>query len=799
MQKRLLLFALAATLSHSLANDGLAQVVKLGYVFPPAVSIGAESNVALGGYDFTPDTQFFSLNSAVELNITGALGDYLVPPPPYWFGPKGRSTANPIPREFPGRVTVSSDARPGLSRWQAANANGAAATAVVLLSDMPEVVEQRGRANAPQRLERIPLGVSGRLSRIAEVDMYEVSRADGGPITVELYARRLGSNFHAHLQVLDENGRKIVDRAATNGRDLAFSFHAEAARQYTVRLHDIDFRGNRATIYRLQFTPGPRVAAVWPAFGKRGAEQQMEFEFARPAGGKDAHPPIEQTIQFPAEKSLASLRRRIDTDAGPAWIDIPLDDLTETTDRQVAESPIGCAVGSAVTASLSGGVRTFAVKLMKGQPVHFSAQSRALGGDADVALHITDADGKQLAANDDAPGTSDAGVDYTAKADGNVLCRVESVNRARNSTTPIRFAVHDLSGPGFTLTAPQVVAAPIGGKGKIDVQVKRRGGYTEEITLHVANPPKGVTAADVVIAKGKNKGAIELQIDAAAPSDAAMIGVVGSAKIGEQEVRVDAVAPVGGDLAPRRPATDVTTRILLAPTLKAPFKLELIDKNRQRAVHRGTTYRAEFIINRDEGFGGPVQLLMAAVQGRHRQGIRGPIVTVKPGENRALYPSFMPEWLETDRTTRMAVLGSAQVADGAGRERHVMIGADARITMILEGALLKVKYAGPELTVQPGRSFSIPIAISRSVKLTEPVKVELKVPAALAGLVVADPVMLDGDAVDGLLKVTTMANAGEMLGDWKLLVKATALEGGRWPIVSQTEVEVSFESAVENE
>ena len=73
------------------------------------------------------------------------------------------------------------------------------------------------------------------------------------------------------------------------------------------------------------------------------------------------------------------------------------------------------------------------------------------------------------------------------------------------------------------------------------------------------------------------------------------------------------------------------------------------------------------IVERLEGFKGEVSLQMASVQSYQRQGINGPDLTVPAGADRAFYPCFMPEWLETTRTSRMALVGVVQVPDGAAR------------------------------------------------------------------------------------------------------------------------------------
>ena len=139
---------------------------RTGYVYPPGGRAGTTVEVHLGGFDFTDDMQFFVHHEGLNWEVHGRLGAFLVPPPPYWFGPKGRSSAMPIPRELAARIDLPADLAPGPIYWQVATANGISSTAIFMVSDHEEVLEDRYRQN-PQRLETLPVVVSGRLMKIA--------------------------------------------------------------------------------------------------------------------------------------------------------------------------------------------------------------------------------------------------------------------------------------------------------------------------------------------------------------------------------------------------------------------------------------------------------------------------------------------------------------------------------------------------------------------------------------------------------------------------------------------------------
>src|SRR5262249_55650243 len=202
--------------------------------------------------------------------------------------------------------------------------------------------------------------------------------------------------------------------------------------------------------------------------------------------------------------------------------------------------------------------------------------------------------------------------------------------------------------------------------------------------------------------------------------------VIGSAKpVGKRHV---ARATVPGNLAPHSLADNQLDTVLVATTLKPRCRVITVVADGTVKVNRGATYPAELTVERLEGFTGEISLQMAAQQSYQVQGISGPDFPVPPGATRAFYPCFMPEWLETSRTSRMILIAVVKVPDPRGNVRHLVTDVYGRITMSIEGHLLKLTAHAPELTVQPGKEILLPIKIARSPRLTEPVKLELVLP-----------------------------------------------------------------------
>jgi hypothetical protein len=206
-------------------------------------------------------------------------------------------------------------------------------------------------------------------------------------------------------------------------------------------------------------------------------------------------------------------------------------------------------------------------------------------------------------------------------------------------------------------------------------------------------------------------------------------------------------------------------------------------------VNRGTTYPADVLIERLEGYEGPIHLQMASSQQRQRRGIRGTELDVPTGVEQVQYPVFMPEWLETSLTARINVIGIAQVPDPKGNVRYVTGIMDGFIVMSLEGALLKLSHEPSERVVKLAETIEIPLKVSRSVKLPEVVRVELVPDEVHPQLAIADPIMMPVENAMTNINIRIGQNTA-FIGKHYITIRATALQSGRWPTISETIVAI---------
>lgn len=782
------ILAAGLLLLHTPLFAAAQRAPEAGYILPAGGKAGATVKVQIGGYNWTPDLEYKVSDPRIRLIPAGPPSPLLIPGPPYWFGAKGRLASLPIPRETSAQLIIPADIPPGPIFWHVANANGISSPVAFMITAAEDSLEDESQGPL-QNLATLPAAVSGRLLRNEEIDRYTFIAPMDGPITCDLQARRLGSKFLPIVEIRDDKGNFVADVAGSHQDDPILTFAAKANVKYTLSIRDLDFAGDRSFVYRLRVARGPRIVAARPAAGQHGATSPVEFLLAM---GDSKTATIKRTITFP--KSGSQWSYAVETPQGNT---LPFS-FALSPHAQTEGNPSTLALPIGVTGTLEqfDAEHRYVVAWMKGEVWSLSLAARRFGSPLDVALAIhgpPDKDGKrkEVARNEDLPDATDAGLEYAVPADGEYEILVSDT--AGKSGSPL--AVYHLDihkpEPDFTLklTAPKWTI-PLGGKADVPVKATRRGGFKSPIALTLHGLPEGVTApADLVIPADKSDLTITLKAPDDAGTSASVARLEGTATINDVAVKRTALAPVTAQLITRHPDDNQSPAFVVATTMKQRFKGRPVDQDTGRKVPRGSTHLAEILIDRLDGFDGEITLQMAATQSYQHQGITGEDIVVPPGVSKTLYPCFMPEWLESTRTSRMGIIAVAKVADPRGKVRYLVSDIAGFVTMTMEGSLLKISCDDGERTLPSGAPFDVVLKVARLSKLVEPVQLELIAPKDLAGQIKAEAVAVAVGQDKATVRVTPAAT---LTGMQTFIVRATALQDGKYRVVSETPVTVEF-------
>lgn len=279
------------------------------------------------------------------------------------------------------QVEAASSVEPGVISIRVKTAGGESNAVPFYVDRFTAVAEPPG-TEIPRSAPPVTTDTTivGGLSRAGEVDHYRLRLDAGQEVGVQVQPIS-GSKLEAVLACIDTTGR----RAAVGSRG-ALGFVAPSAGEYTLIVHDREYRGGADYGYRLHVGRIPIVTSVTPLGIGRGETAKVEVRGVFLDGERT------RTVQAPPDAAVGS---RI-----PVPVDSSLGPVLQTPSLVVGEFP-HVAPGQAIPIPGSGqGVIdqpgasqewTFTAK--QGDAVIVEVEARRLGSDLDSMIEVLDAHG----------------------------------------------------------------------------------------------------------------------------------------------------------------------------------------------------------------------------------------------------------------------------------------------------------------------------------------------------------------------------------------------------------------------
>lgn len=718
-----------------------AQSVQPGtaYIFPAGGQRGTEVQVTVGGYNLTPSTQLHIPGSGIEVSRPLTATSGAPPPVPLIKGEQATRAYN-YPREMTASLRIAAGESPGVHSWQVWTAQGGTSARAFVVGDLPEIVEElRGpRDVAPRRLS-LPMTANGRIELAEEVDAYLFAAESGDRITCEVLADRIGSTLDAALVVVDPTGRAIARDEDSRSLDPMATFTAQRTGDYVVRVHDYAYTGSPSHVYRLTLRKSPPTESPESAT----TAQEVPFETDKTTRIREVEPNEDRPQAVPSELPVV-------VDCRLAAGDVDRFRFSGQTDSRLVLSIWAARIGTSV----------------------------------DTLLTISDAANKELARNDDISGSSDSEFEFVVPADGEYVLGVSDLSGAPRTDGQSPYCLYvGRAQPRFALqlATDQLDVVP-SGKSQLGIKVERRGGFEGEINLELGGLPRGVTAEPLTIPAKQAEHKLSLNAAADADITGSALTVVGTATIGEQVVKRTATVR----LPSANGLTDLNS-VLITVTHPSRFKITADDTYFFRS--RGTTHPAMIKIEREPGFDGDVVVSIADMQIRYLQGISGPIQTVPAGVNEIIYPLFIPETVELNRTCRVLITGTAEVNGPDGRIHHLLSVSPKQCVLRMEPAILALQSRPDFVELKPGRSAQFTLVVQRALTFNSAVHIELVLPDGAHGIS-AEPVDIAADATLGSITLNVSPDAD--LGQHEeIRFRATGSSNG-FPVIAEAFIETEL-------
>ena len=364
-----------------------------------------------------------------------------------------------LPKAGEFDVEIAPDAAPGPHLIRLFNGEGASAPRFFIVSTAPEPLdaEPNDHFKKPQKIAALPTTVSGQLGKAGDVDSFAVTLKKGETLTARVEAYVLGSTFDGMLRLVDESGTQLAFNH-DDGRTLdpRLTWTAPGDGVFIVQLmgfvypatSGVGFTGGEGCIYRLHLTTQPQPTVTLPPHDpERGAE-----------------------IAEQEPNQAAST-------------------------AQAVESP--GAISGAIAAANDEDRFTFTAT--KGKIYDLRLLAARAGSPLDAWLKIEDKDGKQLARSDDAEGSRDPLLIWTAPSDGVFIAAIGDLAHRGGRDFLYRLAITEAQPTLTASTASHAVVVTAGKTGEIKATVKRVNGLKGKLQLAAKKLPEGVTAAEVEV------------------------------------------------------------------------------------------------------------------------------------------------------------------------------------------------------------------------------------------------------------------------------------------------------------
>ena len=747
------------------------------YAFPAGGQRGTKVALHVGGmflYDKAPFEMLGpGVSAATEIKRTETT----------WFeGPLIRQPASQAaenyPKDYTGEVQLAADAPVGFRRWRVWNAQGVTPLVRFVVGDLPEVVEDEIDGQPIPVAVTPPVTINGRVFPREDVDAWSFDAQAGQAITCSLAAEEFGSPLKGRLEIRGAGGKPLAETTGTAG-EVRLRFVAAETGRYEVRIHDIQFGGLQNYVYRLTMTNGPWLDAVYPLGGQRGTEIKLETLGQSMSGTlavkvPDSSPTILYHSFDHAGRPLNPVR--FDVDELPELLEVE----PNNSSAQARPAPLPAVVNGRI--DRAGDKDAWQLALTKGQTLRIQCRAALLGSPLAAELVLRDEAGQELARADALDASGDPVLNFTAPTDGKYLLEIGDKFSSRGGAAfsyRIRIAPPQKT-PDFELIIPDALALDADGAKNLEVQVLRNGDFKGLITLHLEGLPVGITTEDVKLPDGAPKGVLVVKSAPNPPVMTALLKVIGTAEVdGKPVQRTAHVASIPGDVP--------VEQLRLVTTLKTPFKFR--GTYDLRFAARGTVLRKKYLLERG-GFEGPLEVRLADKQGRHLQGVSGPVMTIPPGASEFEYPLTLAPWMELSRTSRTNLMLTGEVKDSAGAVHKVSFSTqeqNEQLVALVAPGPLKVVSQRKSFTAVPGGELVVDIELKRDRSISSPIKLELVVPKHVRD-VSAEAVTLTAGTDSGQLRVRFGAAPGPF--NLPLVLRATAERGGE-PIIGETEIELT--------
>ena len=388
------------------------------------------------------------------------------------------------------------------------------------------------KAVAPTEMNiTLPATVNGQILP-GGVDRYRFQARKGLQLVVTAAARELipylpdavPGWFQAALALYDAKGRELAhaDHYLFHP-DPVLHYEIPKDGEYVVEIRDSIYRGREDFVYRIALSELPYVTSIFPLGGPANAQTTVEL--------RGWNLPLTSLTLTNGEPGIYPLALRQE-DGIANGLPFAVDALPECLEQE-PNNTIATAQPVTLPIIVNGRIGKpgewdiFRIKGRAGDTIVAEVYARRLDSPLDSVLKLTDADGKQLAFNDDHEDKG-AGLDThfadsyltaTLPTEGTYYLHLGDAQRQGGPEFAYRLRI-SAPRPDFALrVVPSSLSVRGGASVALTVYALRRDGLTNEITLSLQDAPAGFKLTGAKVPANQDQVRLTLQAPPA-PTDA---------------------------------------------------------------------------------------------------------------------------------------------------------------------------------------------------------------------------------------------------------------------------------------
>ncbi len=574
----------------------------LGYVYPAGGRVGDTFEVEIGGQYLDGATRVYVSGSGVRATVVEYLGPLagqvsndmrvrtreiqkkgtdaagfkeMAEIQKKFDASQNRSAYPVLSESVVCRVAIAANAEPGERELRLGVAAGLTNPLVLCVGQASEFREKGWRSSPADAnmTVTLPASINGRIvpgsferyrSVVrrtqpylpADVDRYRFAARKGQQLVFAIRARELTPYladavpgwFQAVVTLYDAQGKEVA--FADDYRfdpDPVLRYEVPKDGNYMIGIRDAIYRGREDFVYRITAGELPFVTSIFPLGCRAGEQVGLELK------GWNL-PTNKLTMDSKGKKPgvyPVSVRAK-----GMVSNQVPfvVDTLPECLEKE-PNGELGQAQKVTLPIIINGRIDQpgdwdiFSFAARAGSQIVAEVYARRLDSPLDSVLKLTDAQGRQLAFNDDHEDKgaglnthyADSYLTATVPADGTYYLHLGDAQHKAGAEYAYRLRISPPR-PDFDLRiVPSAINVPAGGTARMTIYALRKDGFSGEIILALKDAPKGYALKGDRVPAKQDKVDVTLTVPPTPPAEPLSLNVEGRTTVGGQQIVHQAV------------------------------------------------------------------------------------------------------------------------------------------------------------------------------------------------------------------------------------------------------------------